>query len=618
MIVPMKKAEIVVLKEDRNSLLKSLQRYGEFMIITEDENRETPITNPLLQKTDKYLKLLKKYKDKPSFVREIKEVDYHDFVSIDESKHNLIQRIEDIDEEIKTLESQNTSLKQSIEFFKPWQELEFVPNLAKSLKYAVVRIGYIEPRNVEKFKKISENFGSIISFYGVSQDNGQTIVVSSFIEDDQVIYDEMKMFGFNEINLETNGLLVNKLIDDKSNLLSSNLSRIKELHDEIRTFSQSSGELEVLSDQISSFDEINNASFVKTLETTYLVGWIRSDRIERFEKSVNEATDIYDIAITDPKDDETPPTVIKNNKFIRPFETITDMFSMPSKDDVDPNPVMSFWYWITFGLMMGDAGYGLVMLILFYILLKAKKPKGDGEKLFKVLFLSGFTTILWGVLFGSYFGATFMPILFIPMKEPLKMLIFSLVFGASQIICAILVAAYKNYKKKQYMDILYDQVSWILLIVGLGFLVLPALSKIGMIMALIGAGLILLMAGRSKKNIFGRIGGGFGSLYGITGYMSDILSYSRLLALGLSTAVVSMVMNMMAAMIQGSPIGFIFSLFVYIIGHAFNIAMGLLSAYVHDSRLQYIEFFGKFYEGGGYAFKPLSFKLNYVDKVNDK
>jgi len=230
---------------------------------------------------------------------------------------------------------------------------------------------------------------------------------------------------------------------------------------------------------------------------------------------------------------------------------------------------------------------------------------------------SGITTMFWGALFGSYFGATWNPILLEPMKDPLKMLVLSLILGALHIISGLLVKVYANIKSKQYFAALVDQGSWILIIVGLGMLFLPKFNQAGTILLIIGAAMIVLFAGRQNKNIFGRLGSGLYSLYGATSYMSDILSYSRILALSLSTAVIAMVMNMLAGMVQGSVIGFIFSIVIYLVGHVFNLLMGLLSAYVHASRLQYIEFFGKFYEGGGYEFKPLSLKLNHINQIKE-
>jgi V/A-type H+-transporting ATPase subunit I len=195
------------------------------------------------------------------------------------------------------------------------------------------------------------------------------------------------------------------------------------------------------------------------------------------------------------------------------------------------------------------------------------------------------------------------------------MLILSLGIGGAHIITGLSTRAYANFRAKKYLDALCDDISWILIIIGLGLIFVPQVSTIGMSLAIAGAFLILVMGGRSKPSIIGKITGGATSLYGVTGYMSDILSYSRILALSLSTAVIGMVMNMLAGMLQTNTIGLILSFVVYVIGHAFNVAMGLLSSYVHDSRLQYIEFFGKFFEGGGYQFKPLSPSTKYIYEI---
>ena len=156
------------------------------------------------------------------------------------------------------------------------------------------------------------------------------------------------------------------------------------------------------------------------------------------------------------------------------------------------------------------------------------------------------------------------------------------------------------------------------LILGLGMLFLPALQAVGAALATAGALVVLFTAGREKKGFLGKAAGGLVGLYGITSYLSDILSYSRILALSLSSGVVGMVMNLLAGMVGGTAVGFVFSLLIYVVGHIFNLAMGLLSAYVHDSRLQYIEFFNKFYEGGGYAFRPLQINPRFVDITDSR
>ena len=375
-------------------------------------------------------------------------------------------------------------------------------------------------------------------------------------------------------------------------------------------------DLEILRDQQEAKEAREDAPFGETVETVFLEGWVRSDRTSRVEKAVARVTDCYELSFRDPEEGETPPTVTQNNRFISQFETITDMFSRPSNGEMDPNPVMGPWYWLIFGLMMGDAGYGLMMLVGIWGFKKLMKPRGDMAKLVNVLFYSSFTTIFWGIIFGSYFGETWHPILFAPLDNPMGMLVFCMIIGVLHIFTGMIMKMVEDAKAGHFWDGVFDQLSWMILITGLGLLFLEPTRTVGMVLAIAGAAIILLTAGRAKKGIVGKVVGGFGGLYNITGYMSDILSYSRILALSLATGVVGMVMNLLAGMIQGSVIGFIFSLLIYAVGHVFNLAMGLLSAYVHDSRLQYIEFFNKFYEGGGYAFRPLKVDPRYVEVVD--
>jgi V/A-type H+-transporting ATPase subunit I len=195
----------------------------------------------------------------------------------------------------------------------------------------------------------------------------------------------------------------------------------------------------------------------------------------------------------------------------------------------------------------------------------------------------------------------------------MKMLIFTMIVGVLHMFSGMGIKIAEQVKAGHWLDAVFDQVSWMVLIIGLGLLFMPALATIGKIMAILGAMVILLTAGRDRPNIFGKITGGLLGLYDISSYLSDILSYSRILALSLATGVIGMVMNLLAHMVAVNPIGWIAAIFIYLIGHVFNLAMSLLSAYVHDSRLQYIEFFNRFYQGGGIPFKPLSIQSKYVN-----
>ena len=618
MIVPMKKAKIVVLKEDRERLLLSLQKYGEIMLIPQSEDHEildTTTEENFIQRTEKSLRFIKNYQEKKGFFSDYKEVNYDEFVNVDPKRLTLLKQIEEAEEQISRLKSENELIKESIAVLKPWSLLDEKLSNLSSTKHARIHVGYIDRRSFEILENEVKNVGGEVNSFGLAPE-GQTIVISLYYEDNDEIMEKVRNLGYLEATLPKSNATVSEIIEEKEKIILNNNEEIDQIKTELKQLSLSITELELLNDQMETIKNLKSSPITHTLETVYLEGWVRSDRIERFQSSISEATEIYDLELIDPEKDEVPPTAVKNNKFVSAFETITDMFAKPKINEVDPNPTMSFWYWIIFGMMMADVGYGIVMAIVFFGLIKLTRPKGNALKLMRVLLFASIPTVIWGVLFGSYFGKTLNPILLDPTLETMKMLILSLVIGALHIITGILVKAYTNFIRKDYFAILFDQLSWISVLVGIGLMFLPAYAKIGQIMALSGAIIIVLFAGRKSKNIFGRFGGGLYSLYGITGYMSDILSYSRILALSLSTAIIGYVMNLLASLLQGSIGGFIFSIFVYLVGHTFNIVMGLLSAYVHDSRLQYIEFFNKFYEGGGYEFEPLSVKLKYIDHVN--
>lgn len=619
MIVPMKKARIAILKADYDVLFASLQRYGELMLIENDDTviaSEASEEQNWMQRAEKTLRLMKKHQEKKSFVRELYTVDYASFAEVDPKHQEVLERIEEIDDLITHTNNENHELKNDIKQLLPWQKCNLQLNQLEKTKYATIHIGYIEPNEQQHFIETMDEYGCDYAMFDKGQE-GIAVLFNAYVEDTEAVVIALKNQGFIETSLPKRPLTVSELIVEKEKQIDDNLAFIESLQAELKELAKYDKEMQVLVDQMATQAALKRAHHQKTDEAIYIEGWVRSDRIERLEESIKRATEIYDLELTDPVDGEMPPTVTKNNRFTAPFETITDMFSKPRPYELDPNPFMAPWFWLIFGIMMGDAGYGLLIFLATFAFLKIKKPKGGARKLITVFMFSSITTMFWGILFGSYFGATWNPILFTPMDKPMEMLFLTLGLGAAHVITGILAKAYDNIRQKQYVDAICDQFSWVFILLGIGLLVVPALSTVGMIVAGIGVVLIVIFGGRKSKNIFGKIGGGVGSLYGITGYLSDILSYSRILALGLATGVIGMVMNMLAGMIQGNIIGFILSLFIYVIGHIFNIAMGMLSAYVHDSRLQYIEFFNKFYEGGGYEFKPLSIELKYVDAISD-
>lgn len=624
MIVSMKKAKIVALKEEKEKLLSELQKSGLVMLIpTEEETILIDVSenDDVIERTEKSLSFLKQYQEKKDSFLARTEVSYDEFFNYDQKKMDLLVKLEHLEKEIALKEEENKALLEEIKLYEPWLKLEAKVEDLKSSRYTDLFVGYIGSKEEEKFLASLDALGSDYKLYGLDKEKRAIIYASYYLDKEEVDLLN-KEFQFSEHKFEDHGL-VRDIVKEKEKQIITNNLFIDEASKKLAKLTEDKEKLYVLSDQAATDKELKLAPRQYTLETVYLEGWVRSDKEDDLKKVLETSVSCYDLVLLDPEEGENPPTCNKNNKFVSPFESVTNMYEVPNYKEVDPNPMMSIWFWFIFGMMMGDVGYGVVMLIGGILFLKLKKPKGMLKQIGKIITYSSIPTILFGVLYGSYFGfGWFEPVFVNPVKEPLTVLIFSFGVGLLHIVSGLVVKMYASFKAKDYSQAILDDFPWIVLLLGLGVfaigLKIEGLSKIGLIMIAASAGIITIFGGRRKQGFIRKITGGFTSLYGLVNHMSDVLSYSRLLALGLSTAIIAEVMNRLAGMVQGSIIGIIMSVFIYIIGHIFNIGMGLLSAYVHDSRLQYIEFFGKFYEGGGYEFRPLSVQLKHVDAIKYK
>lgn len=624
MIVSMKKAKIVALKEEKEKLLLELQKSGLVMLIpTEEETILIDVSenDDVIERTEKSLSFLKQYQEKKDSFLARTEVSYDEFFNYDQKKMDLLLELENLEKEIALKEEENKALLEEIKLYEPWLKLEAKVEDLKSSRYTDLFVGYIGSKDEEKFLESLDALGSDYKLYGLDKEKRAIIYASYYLDKEEVDLLN-KEFQFSEHKFEDNGF-VRDIVKNKEKQIITNNLFIDEASKKLAKLTEDKEKLYVLSDQAATDKELKLAPRQYTLETVYLEGWVRSDKEDDLKKVLETSVSCYDLVLLDPEEGENPPTCNKNNKFVSPFQSVTNMYEVPNYKEVDPNPMMSIWFWFIFGMMMGDVGYGVVMLIGGILFLKLKKPKGMLKQIGKIITYSSIPTILFGVLYGSYFGfGWFEPVFVNPVKEPLTVLIFSFGVGLLHIVSGLVVKMYASFKAKDYWQAILDDFPWIVLLLGLGVfaigLKIEGLSKIGLIMIAASASVITIFGGRRKKGFIRKITGGVTSLYGLVNHMSDVLSYSRLLALGLSTAIIAEVMNRLAGMVQGSIIGIIMSVFIYIIGHIFNIGMGLLSAYVHDSRLQYIEFFGKFYEGGGYEFRPLSVQLKHVDAIKYK
>ena len=633
MIVPMKKVLLVALREDQEALAEALQRCGEVMPIPPEDN--PPDTGPedtSALRAEQALKVIRKYQGKQSMFAPRPEVTEQRLLSPSEEGMALLGQVEDLQGRLDRVRADKDALQARMAELAPWLPMDIPVEALSGTRHAGIYSGYGERARAEEIKAAVEKAGAAVELLDTGP-QGTAMLLYVYREEGQELFQALSALGFSQASPPQGKGLPKEMYREAEAQAKALDAQEEKLIKDLTGLAARKEELELLWDQAETAGEREKVPFSQTVQTVFLEGWVRSDRVEKVKKAVAKITDCYEIIVSDPEEGENPPTATKNSWFITQFETITDMFSRPHKGELDPNPVMGPWYWIIFGLMMADAGYGLLMLIGLGLFKKLKKPKGEFGKLVNVLFFSSFTTMAWGVVFGSYFGATWHPLIFRTTEtnpggilyNPMQMLIFCLGIGLLHMFSGMIMKWVADAKAGHFWDGVFDQLSWILLLSGLGLLAVGFLGitvpepvrKAAMVMAIVGAAIILFTAGRAKKGIFGKIIGGFGGLYGITSYMGDILSYARILALALAGGVVGMVMNLLAGLVQGSVLGFICSLLIYAVGHVFNLAMSLLSAYVHDSRLQYIEFFNKFYEGGGYAFRPLQMNPRFVDITAD-
>lgn len=349
----------------------------------------------------------------------------------------------------------------------------------------------------------------------------------------------------------------------------------------------------------------------------YLTGWVPARAASALEAAVTDASATAQLALSDPGPEDDPPTALTNNALAEPQEDIVNMFASPQYTELDPTALTSPFYLCFFGMMVSDAGYGIVLALACGLLLLRSRPARGQMNMIKMIGLGGLFTAFWGVMYGSYFGYEwFPPVIMSPMGDPLSMLIMCFGFGILHLVTGLVTKMVVSFKAGDWQTAVFDAMPWVMILLGLPLLAgsmlgVAWLPAAGMALVIAGAALILLFTERKSFNPIVRIGKGLYALYGVTSYLSDILSYSRLFALGLCTSVVAMVINTIVGMLAGNPVGMVFAALIFAGGHVINIAINALGAYVHSSRLQYVEFFGKFYDGGGRLFAPLAARGKY-------
>ena len=512
---------------------------------------------------------------------------------------------------------------------RPWLKLDISLSLESTASTDIIKgsLPYDADLPGISIELSDECEGAIVG--EVSRDRAYIYIYAVFLSGDrEKLTACLSRHGFSKMSFgQYNGTCaeeIKRLKEEKSQLeakTDENLSKIKEYASDRRF-------IESVYDYIGSVLEklkMKN-QFICTENTFILNGWIPAEAVKRLKDKLSSYECYYELS--DPEEGEEVPVMLSNTKFASPFESIIAMYSYPKYGTFDPTFIMGIFYAVIFGLIMQDVGYGLLLAVGCPLLIKLMRPKESTKKMLKAFTLCGISTIICGVLFGGYFsdfphqiavnffGASSdtlsdMALLFNPIENNMGFLILTLAVGVVHMVTGMLIKAYMLIKEGDVFSAVFDVGSWLVLFAGIGCM--AVFPPIGKWIAVIGALMLVFTQGRDSKSIIGKFFKGLYSLYNIINYLSDLLSYSRIFALGLSGAIIGQVMNILGTLAGRNVVGFIVLIIIFVFGHVLNLALSIISSFVHTARLQYIEFFGKFYIDGGRPFKPASVNTKFSE-----
>ena len=631
-IVKMKKFKLFALEKDRKSLLKELQKFSYVHFVKtkeEDEslkeielNQDMTIIKEKSQKVKWMLnyfsklfpKETKKEIDESSiketlFVLVEQQASKYDFSNDYENLANISREIDSNKEEIANLETYRKELSK-------WLNIKESLGNLKAFKTAKFFLGTVAKKNFEPLKDKLRNFEHTY-IEEISDESSQiNIMLLTSNTEEKELKNELKTYSFTETNFNFDTSFTEEYEKTKSReeeLKKANEKLKEKVEKLLKLIPKLLIQKEYLDNALMRETVVSN--FKATDTVNVIEGYIPLDMEEEFKKIVNKnsnKSNYLEITEVD-KDDEEVPILLKNSGITGLFASITQMYALPRYNEIDPTAILSIFYWIFFGMMVADFAYGLILFILSGLALMIGKFDENKKKFLKFFFALSFSTMIWGLLYGSAFGDLIkLPTQVLDSsKDFMSIFILSIIFGAIHLVIALGIKAYILIKNGHFMDVIYDVFLWYLTLTSLIILLLAGrfglsefTKNIFIACAVIGMLGIVVFGARDAKTLVGRIGGGLYSLYGITSYIGDFVSYLRLMALGLAGGFIASAINIIVKMLVSKGIlGIILGVVVFTLGQSFNIFLSFLSSYVHTSRLTYVEFFSKFYEGGGKAFK---------------
>ncbi|MDR7871476.1 MAG: V-type ATP synthase subunit I [Tissierellaceae bacterium] len=644
-IVKMSGFNLLAFDSERDNLLHQLQKfnYVHFSDLEDDEslkeiglsNIEIPESivalNEEISKVSKGIEILSEYQVKESGLKALKDgTESLNFEELEERALNIdydkiCNQVIELNTKIEALNQDISKIEASIDELSPWVKLNSPIKDLSSFKHIEVMLGTIPKKlkqNIEN--ELVDTEYTYFEILSEDKDNLYALIMT-YKDEEDAVKDILRnnSFSNSKIAIEGEPALEIEILNEKIKSLKHEISNYQE---QIESLAAETHNLEIEYEYLMNKKLRLTASenFLSTDNLNVIKGFIPTDKTDEFTELVKTTLDnVYYLELEEAhKDDENVPILLENSKFVGSFESLTSMYAMPKYNEIDPTPYLAPFYLAFFGMMIADIGYGILMLIGTLVALKRFNLKESMKNSVRFFHYLSYSTIIWGMIYGSFLGGIIpLPALITPAEQYNELLIISVAFGAIHIFYALGIKAYINIRDGKLMDAIFDVGFWFMALIGGGLFLISivvglsaTVKNVSLVIMILGMVGIVLTGGRDATSIPGKLAGGFYSLYGISSYVGDFVSYSRLMALGLSGGFIATAINMMVDMLFAKGIlGIVGGIAVFVIGQAFNVFLSVLSAYVHTIRLTYVEFFGKFYEGGGTRFKHFRNKSKYID-----
>ena len=640
-IVKMKKLCVMAMASQRQQLLRELLHLGCVEISEPDGKLADPAWSALLKRENSHLldtkseitdvntalAAIKKYAQlKDGLFIQRHPISEAEFLGDEtaERARAACKRIDSLLQTISGLQSEEDRLRAKRASLEPWKGLD-VPLENQGTAHVLFRMG-VCPGSTDTGAVRQALDQHAADIFEVGADKQQTYYFLICLRDEeQAVMDSLRPFNFSAVTFQDMTGTAEENLRALDALLSENEASRKAAEAEIVKNAPERDALRLYADRLTAeaAKESNTERLLTDGTILFFEGWAPAERMGQVSDLLERLGCAWEAR--DPTEEEYPsvPVQLKNNWLTRPLNMVTEMYSLPAYDNVDPNPLMAPFFILFYGIMMADMGYGILMILAGLFITKKYRPKGTMGHMFSLVTLCGVSTFIMGAITGGFFGdfltqvvklttgADFaLPSLFTPLDDTLMILVGAMCLGFVQIVTGMAISFIRKLQKGQVLDAVFEELTWWIVFAGIGVMALGY----GNVVLYIGLALVVLGPIVTGKGLMGKITGIFGSVYNhVTGYFGDLLSYARLMALMLAGSVIAQVFNTLGA-IPGNIVVF---LIISLAGNTLNFALNLLGCYVHDLRLQCLEYFGKFYEDGGKPFRPLAINTKFVDIQND-